>query len=340
MRTIIVRNVHQALVEGAYQLEQFGQETGSRNGPVKVLPVPLTTVYLKPTERVLFHPERDANPFFHLFETLWMLAGRDDVEFVSFFNSGMVNYSDDGKRFHAAYGHRWRKHFGTDQLDQIIRALDANPACRRQVLGMWDVRCDLGNPGKDLPCNTQAYFQIDLDGKLQMMVTNRSNDLIWGAYGANAVHFSFLQEYIAAGLGREVGLYYQTSFNTHYYTEAHQKLVEQLAAKAPMPPSQYTDPYSEGKVSNTIPLMSLPRGRWDRELQMFMDQRGEGEYDDPFFAHVAAPLYRAYLAFKTKDPDRFEQALREVGQCAAQDWMIACKEWLQRRQAKCKSTIS
>lgn len=340
MRTIIVRNVHQALVEGAYQLSKFGQKTDSRNGPVMVLPVPLTTVYMRPTERVLFHPERDANPFFHFFESLWMLSGRNDVEFVSFFNSGMVNYSDDGKTFNAAYGHRWRKHFGTDQLEGIIRALDNDPTCRRQVLGMWDVRVDLGNPSKDLPCNTQAYFQVDLDGKVQMMVTNRSNDLIWGAYGANAVHFSFLLEYVAAALGREVGLYYQTSFNTHYYTETHQELVEQLAAKGPMPPAQYTDPYSEGQVHNTIPLMSLPRGRWDRELQMFMEKRDEGVYDDPFFAQVAAPLYRAYLAFKTKDPDRFEQALQHTGQCAAQDWMIACKEWLQRRQAKCKSTIA
>lgn len=340
MRTIVIRNVHQALVEGAYQLREFGQESPSRNGPVKVLPVPLTTVYMRPTERVLFHPERDANPFFHLFEALWMLAGRNDVEFVSWFNSGMVNYSDDGETFNAAYGHRWRQHFGTDQLDQIIRALDANPSCRRQVLGMWDVRRDLGNQGKDLPCNTQAYFQVDLDGKLQMMVTNRSNDLIWGAYGANAVHFSFLLEYMAASLGREVGLYYQTSFNTHYYVDTHEELVQQLANKAPMPPQQYSDPYSDGAVRNTIPLMSLPKGRWDRELAVFMDRGADGEYDDPFFAHVAVPLYRAYTAFKTKDPDRFERAFREVGQCAAQDWMIACKEWLQRRQARCASTTA
>ena len=348
MRVIPVRNVHQALPEGCYQLETFGHETTSRNGPVKVMPIPMTTLYMRPTERVLFHPERDANPFFHLFESLWMLAGRNDVAFPKFFNSKFDSYSDDGETFNAAYGHRWRQHFGRDQLRLIIDALDQNPDCRRQVLAMWDGRHDLGLQSKDLPCNTQAYFQVDMDGKLQMMVTNRSNDLIWGAYGANAVHFSFLLEYMALSLGREVGVYYQTSFNTHYYTETHGTLVKQLALKAPQPPQQHSDPYSEGRVAPTVPLMSIPRGRWDRELDTFMRLQFSTDYDpfrkdefvDPFFQHVALPLYRAYVAFKSKSPTRFEEAQRFVGQCAAQDWMVACSEWLQRREARAKQLSS
>lgn len=346
MKTIVVRNVHQALPEGAYQLLNFGVETESRNGPVKVLPTPLTTVYMRPTERVLFHPERDANPFFHFFESLWMLKGRNDVAFPKFFNSKFDAFSDDGETFNAAYGHRWRNHFGRDQLGIIIRALDHDPTCRRQVLAMWDGHHDLGLQSKDLPCNTQAYFQVDLDGKLQMMVTNRSNDLIWGAYGANAVHFSFLLEYMATAMGREVGLYYQTSFNTHYYVGNHQKLVEQLADKAPMPPQQYTCPYSEGKVRDTIPLMSIPRGRWDRELDTFMKldiatgDPTDRTFVDPFFQHVASPLLRAYQAFKSGSATRFEEALQHAGQCASQDWMLACQDWLIRRQQRCKNLRS
>ena len=343
MRTIVIRNVHQALPEGAYQLLTFGVETESRNGPVKVMPVPLTTVYMRPTERVLFHPERDANPFFHLFESLWMLAGRNDVAFPKFFNSKFDAFSDDGETFNAAYGHRWRNHFGSDQLRVIISALDKDPSCRRQVLSMWDGKHDLGLQSKDLPCNTQAYFQVDMDGKLQMMVTNRSNDLIWGAYGANAVHFSFLLEYMASALGREVGLYYQTSFNTHFYTKTHGELVQTLADKAPQPPEQFTCPYSEGKIKDTIPLMSIPRGRWDRELSTFMgllESDDDKTFVDPFFQHVALPLLRAYKAFKSKSPTRFNEAQRHVGQCAAQDWALACSEWLQRRESKCKTSHS
>ncbi len=334
MRTIIVRNVHQALPEGAYQLKEYGVKSDSRNGPVVVLPIPLTTVYMRPKERVLLHPERDANPFFHLMESLWMLAGHNDVDFVSYYNSGMVNYSDDGVTFNAAYGHRWRNHFGQDQLESIIRGLKANPDCRRQVLQMWDAN-DLGSTCKDVACNTQAYFQISADNKLDMMVTNRSNDLIWGAYGANAVHFSFLQEYMALAIGVEVGLYYQTSFNTHYYVDAHQDLVEKLAAKAPNPPEQYKDPYSDETILDNVPLMSIPHGRWDRELKMFMEKKGDGNYDDPFFETVAKPMARAYAAFKEKGPMRFRNAHNELAACEATDWYVACVQWLQRREAKC-----
>jgi hypothetical protein len=48
---------------------------GSRAGDVLVAPHPVMSVTSIPTERVLFDPARDANPFFHLFESLWMLAG-------------------------------------------------------------------------------------------------------------------------------------------------------------------------------------------------------------------------------------------------------------------------
>jgi hypothetical protein len=46
---------------------------------VLVSQTPVVTCYSAPTQRVLFSPMRDANPFFHLMEALWMLAGRDDV---------------------------------------------------------------------------------------------------------------------------------------------------------------------------------------------------------------------------------------------------------------------
>jgi thymidylate synthase len=76
--------------------------------------------------------------------------------------------------------------------------------------------------GKDVPCNTNAFFRVT-NGKLDMMVNCRSNDIFWGAYGANAVHFSFLQEYVASSIGVEVGRYWQNSFNFHAYVDRFPK---------------------------------------------------------------------------------------------------------------------
>lgn len=199
MHVINARNVQDALLSGLPFLKFKGVKRSSRNGEVLVAEGPVTTEYARPRERVLLLPERDANPFFHLFESLWMLNGNEDVAPLVHYVKRMATFSDDGKIFHGAYGHRWQHHFHFDQLTLIIRALKANPDDRRCVLQMWDTIADLGWPKRDIPCNTQAYFSRDYLGRLDMTVCCRSNDIIWGAYGANAVHFSMLQEFLAAG---------------------------------------------------------------------------------------------------------------------------------------------
>lgn len=140
----------------------------SRNGPVIMIEEPVTITYTHPNERVLFNPSRDANPFFHLYEALWMLAGRNDVEPLSYYVSKMRDYSDDGKTLNGAYGYRWRtanasvlddigklawhrQHGGIDQLDLIVNHLKTDPHSRRAVLQMWNVEDDLLKIG--MPCN-------------------------------------------------------------------------------------------------------------------------------------------------------------------------------------------
>lgn len=328
MEVIQARNVHAALPEGIRLLKLKGVQRESRNGPVLVVPGPVTTVYERPEERVLFWPERDANPFFHLMESLWMLAGRNDVEFVCRFVKTMLNFSDDGRTFNAAYGHRWRHHFGFDQLPMIAEALRANPEDRRQVLQIWDSRRDLGLASKDLPCNTQVYFQRDATGRLDMTVCNRSNDVVWGAYGANAVHFSYLQEYVAHLIGCSVGRYWQISNNFHGYLATMSK-VEKLDDKSACIYSTRVNPYESLK---TFPLMQTSAKIWHEDLAMFMSGELAIGYRDPFFRRVAIPIRAAYEAWKnTEDGFRFEKASEILQQCKAEDWKLACEEWIERR---------
>jgi hypothetical protein len=68
----------------------------------------VVTHYSHPCERVLFSPRRNANPFFHFFEALWILAGSNDVQWLSHFNKRMAEFSDNGRTFHGAYGYRLR----------------------------------------------------------------------------------------------------------------------------------------------------------------------------------------------------------------------------------------
>src|SRR3990170_4411256 len=69
----------------------------SRVGECLMVEEPVIVSYDQPRERVLFNQARDANPFFHLYESLWMLAGRNDVASLAYYNSKISQYSDDEK---------------------------------------------------------------------------------------------------------------------------------------------------------------------------------------------------------------------------------------------------
>jgi hypothetical protein len=357
---IKARNVNEGLCEGLHHLFHNGIREDSRNGPVLVAPGPVCTTYERPTERVLFSPTRNANPFFHLMEALWMLAGRNDLDWPVRFNKGFSGYSDDGKTCWGAYGWRWRSFFGYDQITAIVEELKANPASRRCVLSMWNAS-SLGGAacstspvklpgaltgsaadlhvaaagGKDVPCNTHAYLdRRGPGGALNMTVLNRSNDIIWGCYGANAVHFSVLLEYLAAAIGCPVGVYRQVSNNFHMYTELYPQIVTHETMLALASDADISDRYmlSQEREQGHFKLVHDNPTTFAADLRAFMaDPMGDDLYTNPFFDRVGAPMYTAWHEFKAKRHDR---ALHAAQHIEAWDWRVACVEWLQRAISK------
>jgi len=343
---IQVRNVHEALPKGIQALKLHGVRNQSRNGPVIRMSGPVTTIFERPTERVLFHVGRDDNPFFHFFEALWMLAGRNDVAFVRQFVQRMETFSDDGVTLNGAYGYRWKNWFvphsedteevlGTpiDQLAIVAERLKADPTDRRSVVGMWDPAHDLGLNSKDLPCNTHIYFGISPSGTLDMTVCCRSNDLIWGLCGANAVHFSVLQEYMAARIGVPVGIYYHVSNNYHAYLEVMEPLLERAALDTPC---QYGLGYVE-----PFPLIG-PEGVdvFHDDLEEFFKKDARGLYDTQFFTKLAMPLFTAHLMFKSvKGEAKYTEPMAYLDDyCVPCDWRAAALGWLSRRHDNWRMT--
>ncbi len=298
MYVITADGVNDAWAKAKILINSEGVSRPSRVGQVLEVPDPVTTKYMNPRERVLFDPKRNCNPFFHFFESLWMLAGRNDVAFVSQFAQRMMSFSDDGTTYHAAYGHRWRAHFGIDQLDEVIKLLKGNHAERRAVLSMWDPCSDLGRVGKDLPCNTAAYFKIR-DGLLFMTVVNRSNDVTWGAYGANAVHMSVLMEYVASMVGVDVGPYHQVSDSWHAYTEFWE-------AYGGYDLDIPVDPYATGLVAPYV--MVKDPSIFDADLLDWMaEPMAAKAYSNPLFIEVAMPMYSAWRCYKEKNIENKNQ---------------------------------
>lgn len=329
MYNIAAENVNDAFRESLWLMRASGQERQSRNGPVRRLPGPVMITYKDPTRRVLFSSKRDCNPYFHLMESLWMLYGSRDVKWLSQFSSNIGRYSDDGLTFHGAYGHRWRHHFMTDQLEWLAIELRKDPDTRRAVLAMWDAPHDLAKMatgGKDIPCNTHAYFEVQ-DGAVNLTVCNRSNDLVWGALGANAVHFAFLLEWMAWRTGFKMGQYRQFTNNLHIY-EPHWWMMED---------AQILNSANDAEMAAyppTIPLavQSITHSLFDIELDRFMTKElhtTEDMYSVPFFNDVAKPMILSWNYRKAG----LGQGVASLKAAPPSDWSRAAMEWLERRDA-------
>lgn len=386
------RNVNEAfrvLVESIHEGWIPTDIEASRYGEVIRVPEPVIVTYTHPLERVLFNAARDANCFFSLYESLYFLAGRNDVAPLAYYNSRMPEFSDDGKTLNDSYGFRWRyavsgvdDYDGTidreDQLDTLVEHLRNKPESRRAVLQMWNVEDDLMNvdDSKGVCCNLSAVFRVewgrcprctriatsgvvmapfapcshckgtpnDAPEFLNMTVFNRSNDLVYGMLGANAVHFSFLLEYMAARLGLKVGKYHQVTADLHAYTKTWEP-EKWLADKTPdyyNPKAEDPYPPLDGHHTNspagvhTIPLVKNPEC-FERECRYIVQFHSDGEsfgrlggdrWEEPFLQTVAEPMFRAYHAYKSRS---YDSALRWANLVAVEDWRIAAKGWIQRR---------
>lgn len=345
MKVITVRNVHEALPLGIRYLMTEGEVRESRNGPVLVSPVPVATVYEHPEQRVIFYPERDANPFFHLYEAMWMLQGRNDLAPLLRYVQNFGRFSDDGLHLHGAYGYRWRDGLADDQLSVIANRLRQNKDDRRSVLQIWDAELDLDREKKDIPCNLTATFQRRESGELDMVVFNRSNDIILGAYGANAVHFSFLQEYVARMIGCRMGTYTQISVNYHAYRDQLDKMDWDLPDHGTHP-----DPYETSYDGSEDWPKALP-SLIDSSVEWFDDLLREVMFDaDSGFTRERVPrsehqfieilysMLKAHHIYKSKIGEpRYVEALREIKKAPDwmhYDWTRAGYEWLNRRYEK------
>jgi len=326
LHVIRARNVNDAWAQAVEFVEALGVPVETRGGRVRQLPGPLVIHTLCPRERILLSPTRRANPFFHLAESLWMLGGGRRIAPLREFLPRVDDFSDDGATWHGAYGWRWRGAFGTDQLDDAVRELRANPATRRVVLQMWDTRYERTQAlryeaPKDLPCNLTVTVQRGTDGRLDLVVLQRSGDLVWGTLGANAVQFSFLLEYLAARAEFQPGTLTQVVANAHVYEAVWRYRSATEYATLP-------DAYTAHGVRPT-PLALNPDAL-DVDLVAFQQWLLDGAerlFHNPFFLEVAQPMVRCWRARVAGAA----AAVAIASRIEADDWRLAAYGWLSAR---------
>ena len=114
-------------------------------------------------------------------------------------------------RVNSNYGYQWERN---SQLDNVIEMLKDDKDTRQACVSIYDGK-EISDYNFDTPCTYAIQFTI-VNGRLDMCVTMRSNDL-WYGFCNDQFQFSLLQEMVSKRLEIETGVYYHFAHNMHLY---------------------------------------------------------------------------------------------------------------------------
>lgn len=331
MGSFVYRNISFATAAGLRDLFTSGAIVDVRGHRVRELRNRLT-VLSHPRERCLFLPHRGNDIIATLAETLWVLSGRDDIEWLSAYLPRAKDFSDNGSTWRAAYGPRLRNWNGIDQLAETRRLLLEETASRRAVMSLYDPDRDFV-VSKDIPCNNWLHWLVR-EGQLHLTVAVRSNDLIWGFSGVNSFEWSVLQEMMAFWVGAEVGdaTYLASSF--HLYEHHDERARKSMEAFRGVTCYDFgvTGPAFRTSFDDFNEVL---RTWFALEAQIRLNPNLpfpiERHIDDPFLL-VSLQLVRLYLGAKGGwDPKRIAE---ELAQLPVTDLTAAAYEFFGRTHRK------
>lgn len=336
MRSERYRNISYATVGGFEAVLRDGKAVDVRGEATREL-LGRGTLIERPDERFPFLPGRLGDPFALIAETLWVLAGRNDVEWLSLYLPRAAAYADDGQVWRAGYGPRLRNWNGVDQLMAVYRLLEADRTSRRGVMSLFDPATDFGD-SNDIPCNNWLSWMIR-DGELLLNVAVRSNDAMWGFSGINAFEWSVLQEVLASWLGVKAGPVYFLASSFHLYERGdHLKraadVVAQFLRRTPYEMDIETPRFavSPAQFDHTL------TGWFAAEERIRLDPNAwplETSITDPFLL-AALRTVRLKWGAAVWDVDRLRD---ELNACPDDDFTAAAYERLARSARQLLSEI-
>lgn len=290
------------------------------------------TTLAQPRERCLFLPGRHNDIFAQVAETIWVLAGQQNLPWLASYLPRAPDFSDDGgATWRGAYGPRlrsWRG--GVDQIDEWRRLLLEDRSSRRAVGILFDPSRDFVE-SRDIPCNNWLSWLVR-DDQLHMNIGVRSNDAMWGFSGVNAFEWSVLQEMLAFWVGASVGeaTFFATSYHIYdrHYRRAEQ-IVNRFTGRSPYDFGISAPPFQT--AWEAFPDVLEDWFRIEGGLRIDPDQPLAGlAMEDPFLASSLR-----LLRLKWGQPKWSSQRLKEeLGILPEDDFAAAAYEYFGRADPK------
>ena len=166
-------------------------------------------------------------------EQIWFISGaRKPADFLREFTKIWDVFTNPADTVTVAYGYRWRKHFGRDQLGHLVKHLQKDSTSRHGVVVTWDPSSDGlgGTMRKNVPCPYTFTVNV-IGGRLHLHNIVRSNDMVLG-FPADVAGFALLQCILAQKLGVKPGIYSHSISNAHVYDNQYDAVKEMLKRPA------------------------------------------------------------------------------------------------------------
>jgi thymidylate synthase len=322
-----------------------GYEISPRGLPTKEIR-PVMLIMKEPRERFLTCPGRLIHPFFQVMESIWILGGRGDVFFIEYYLENMKKYADNKVEFNAPYGTRmrlWNSHrdlvvfeqvvVRRDQFKDCYNALKKDPDTRQAIMVFWNPAFDHYEiETNDRPCNISFQFLIR-NGKLDLSIFNRSNDLSWGLANTNVVQFSVILETMAMLLNIPVGNQIHFINSLHVYDFQGELTQRVLNAKYSFNVYKHVTP----SYFKYFPDVEDVFDSLEREFELFFELESRIRYGEILlepdlisFSYLkdALTLAKSFYFFKTEKYKLSVQALKDLN---ADDIFVTAMEFVARK---------
>lgn len=172
------------------------------------------TIIMDPNDTMIRNKQRKMNYVFSMIQKIIYTSGNGFYTGILEWYNSNYTYYEDGIDI-GNYG--WRI---APQLRQIVDILTDDPDSRQAIISVYNPMLDQKRQTVDVPCTLTLHFMIR-QGKLDMIVSMRSNDLLWGfSYDIN--QFAYIQKLLAGILGFKTGKYIHHSNSLHIYDYSYQ----------------------------------------------------------------------------------------------------------------------
>jgi thymidylate synthase len=334
MYTTVVTSCQEGMREALRIIMENGENVTVRGQDTKEIQTFVMQI-TNPDQRVICIPHRNNNIFATIAETLWVLAGRNDIAFLSKYLPRAADFSDDGVIWRAGYGKRLRDfdigNVGNDHVDQVrenIDLLNEDNTTRRAVMSIFDPAEDFIRGTKDVPCTSWIHSMIR-NNRLHSTIAVRSNDVMWGMSGINLFEWSVVMQLFASCTDTKIGEMHYLADSCHIYRR-HYDRVQKIIDN-----NDYISMYNMGFGS--IPIVVKDLDDWNEQLSYLMASIDNGELrlstmdalKDPFLVECGWMLLLYDQMSKYKDC--VAQAISLHNMTYGGDFRVAALEYLHRQ---------